>query len=123
MVLKSTTAHIFHAGDARIYRLGGSALEQFTEDHRVWLSSQQSYLSRALGMRDRLEIDYHALAITAGDTFILATDGVYEFAEPAFIAGIIGQQASALPFPPELRTRMSFDGYRINRGANLTAPA
>ncbi|MGB8514775.1 MAG: protein phosphatase 2C domain-containing protein, partial [Pseudolabrys sp.] len=44
MVIKSTTAHIFHIGDARIYRIAGNNLEQLTEDHRVIVSSQQSYL-------------------------------------------------------------------------------
>ena len=44
LVLKSTTAHLFHAGDARIYRLRDGALEQLTHDHRVHVSSEQSYL-------------------------------------------------------------------------------
>src|SRR5881392_282139 len=35
MVVKSTTAHIFHVGDARICRIVGNSLEQLTEDHRV----------------------------------------------------------------------------------------
>src|SRR5215212_7398895 len=30
MVLKSTTGHIFHVGDSRIYRLSGHSLEQLT---------------------------------------------------------------------------------------------
>src|SRR3954465_763426 len=47
MVIKSTTAHIFHVGDSRIYRVAGKALEQLTEDHRVIVSSEQNYLSRA----------------------------------------------------------------------------
>src|SRR3954471_21058866 len=38
MVLKSTTAHILHVGDARVYRVSGNALEQLTEDHRVVVS-------------------------------------------------------------------------------------
>ena len=42
VVIKSTTAHLFHIGDARIYRLSGSTLEQLTNDHRVIISSQQS---------------------------------------------------------------------------------
>ena len=36
LVLKSTMAHIFHAGDARVYRLMDKHLEQLTEDHRLW---------------------------------------------------------------------------------------
>src|SRR6185369_7977718 len=39
VVIKSTTAHIFHVGDCRIYRVAGSALEQLTDDHRVVISS------------------------------------------------------------------------------------
>jgi serine/threonine protein kinase len=160
LVIKSATAHVFHAGDARIYRLVDDSIEQVTEDHRVWVSREKNYLGRALGMRDRLEIDYHAFAIEVGDTFVLATDGVYEFASEKFIIGTIQQyqddldraarlivdealdkgsndnltiqvvrieqlsnhdiaglhqQASALPFPPELRPRMNFDGYKIVR--------
>src|SRR5665647_775744 len=42
MVIKSTTAHIFHVGDSRIYRLSGNALEQLTDDHRVIISSEQN---------------------------------------------------------------------------------
>jgi serine/threonine protein phosphatase PrpC/predicted Ser/Thr protein kinase len=89
VVLKSATAHIFHAGDTRIYRLLGNSLEQLTEDHRQWLSREQSYLSRALGMRERVEIDYSTHAVEAGDTFILATDGVYEFVEASDFADLI----------------------------------
>ncbi|PVV19344.1 MAG: protein kinase, partial [gamma proteobacterium symbiont of Ctena orbiculata] len=37
LVLKSATAHIFHAGDARIYNLIDNRLEQLTEDHRLWV--------------------------------------------------------------------------------------
>ena len=66
MVIKSTTAHIFHVGDSRIYRVSGNTLEQLTEDHRVVISSQQSYLGRALGVNPQIEIDYQALQVEAG---------------------------------------------------------
>ena len=82
LVIKSNTAHLFHVGDARIYRVHagaqGASLEQLTTDHRVWVSPERSYLSRALGVQDRVEIDYRAVALEAGDLFMLATDGVYE---------------------------------------------
>jgi serine/threonine protein kinase/serine/threonine protein phosphatase PrpC len=78
LVIKSTTAHIFHVGDSRIYRLRDGALEQLTEEHRVWISQDKSYLSRALGVNPQLEIDYRAVGIEPGDVFVLATDGVHE---------------------------------------------
>jgi serine/threonine protein kinase len=81
LVIKSTTAHLFHVGDARIYRLRQGELTQLTEDHRVWVSSQQSYLARALGMDRKVEIDYLQAQLAVGDLFILATDGVYEHAD------------------------------------------
>src|SRR4051812_31427458 len=38
LVLKGATAHVFHVGDSRIYRVAGDSLEQLTQDHRVWVS-------------------------------------------------------------------------------------
>lgn len=89
LVIKSTTAHLFHVGDARIYRLRGEQFEQLTEDHRVWISSQQSYLARALGMDRKVEIDYLALQLEAGDLFLLATDGVYEHTDAPCVRAAI----------------------------------
>lgn len=83
MIIKSTTAHLFHVGDARIYRLQGNALEQLTNDHRVWVNREQSYLGRALGVDSQLEIDYRTLQLEVGDIFILATDGVHEYIDAA----------------------------------------
>lgn len=86
LVLKAHTAHVFHVGDARVYKLHGGALEQLTTDHRVQVSSQQSYLSRAMGFNARLDIDYHALPLEAGDIFLLATDGVHAHVDTATMA-------------------------------------
>ncbi len=96
MVIKSTTAHIFHIGDARIYRVAGHALEQLTEDHRIVISSAQSYLGRALGINPQIEIDYRTLKIERGDLFLLATDGVYEHVSGRFIAETINGNANGL---------------------------
>ena len=160
LVIHSTRVHLFHVGDARICYLAGNRLEQLTEDHRLWVSAEKSYLSRALGMADRLEIDYQSYPLQVADTFVLMTDGVYEHVEEGFVADAIGdhaedldraarliveralersstdnltvqilridalpapavdelnQQVAALPFPPELRPRMDFDGYEIVR--------
>ncbi len=96
LVIKSTTAHIFHIGDSRIYRLAGNTLEQLTTDHRVVVSSEQSYLSRALGINPQIEIDYQALQVEKGDVFLLATDGVYEHVGPRFAAKAINDNPGDL---------------------------
>lgn len=89
IVIKSTTAHILHVGDSRVYRLRGDALEQLTKDHRHWVSQDKSHLSRALGISEELEIDYHSLPVEQGDIFLLVTDGIYEFIDPDFIIKLI----------------------------------
>lgn len=89
LVIKSTTAHVFHVGDTRIYRLADGQLERLTEDHRVWVSEGQSYLSRAVGFNPQIEIDYQALQVEPGDVFLLASDGVYEHVDESFIVGAV----------------------------------
>ena len=166
LVIKSTTAHIFHVGDTRVYRLVDNTLEQLTEDHRLWVSKDKSYLRRALGMKEQIDIDYQSLALEVGDVFILATDGIYEYADEKFMVDTIRthkedldkaakaildeayqqgstdnltiqivrvdqlplqdiaevfQQLTTLPFPPELKPRMEFDGYEIIRDIHISS--
>jgi len=117
MVIKSTTAHIFHVGDSRIYRLDGNGLEQLTEDHRVVISSQQSYLSRALGINPQIEIDYRALAVEKGDVFLLATDGVYEHVATRFMTNAIKGNAHDLD---EAAKVIVEEAFRQGSSDNLT---
>lgn len=79
IVFKATTAHLFHVGDGRIARLRGGSLEPLTQEHRVVIAGEKSYLSRAFGIHPQLDIDYRAVALEIGDVFILSTDGVHEY--------------------------------------------
>ena len=63
LILKQHQAHIFHVGDSRIYRIRDGEIELLTHDHRVCLSSTEHYLSRALGVDYRIEIDYQSLEL------------------------------------------------------------
>jgi serine/threonine protein phosphatase PrpC len=89
LVIKSSTAHLFHVGDTRIYRVHASALEQLTQDHRVWIGADQSYVSRAVGFKAQIDIDYQALPIEKNDVFLLASDGVYEHVKSTFMIDAI----------------------------------
>jgi len=117
MVVKSTSAHIFHVGDARIYRVSGHALEQLTEDHRVVLSAQQNYLSRALGANPQIEIDYRTIPLAAGDVFLLATDGVYEHVDARFVIDTVLRHATDLD---RAAAAIVAEAYRQGSPDNLT---
>ncbi len=79
LIIKSTTAHLLHVGDTRIYRFRGKDLECLTRDHRVVISKEKQYLSRAMGIDVDLQIDYKSMPIEEGDLFLLVTDGVHEY--------------------------------------------
>jgi serine/threonine protein kinase len=117
LVLKSTTAHLFHAGDARIYRLRDGNFEQLTHDHRIQVSSEQSYLSRALGIQAHLDIDYQALRMEQRDVFVLVTDGVHEFVSSRIMINAIQDHADDLDSAARLIAREAFDR---GSGDNLT---
>lgn len=95
LVLKARTAHLFHVGDARIFRLAGRSLEPLTEDHRLVLGGR-SYLGRALGAGPEIAIDYRSLAVSAGEVLVLATDGVHEHLPPQVMAQLIAEHAHDL---------------------------
>jgi serine/threonine protein phosphatase PrpC/predicted Ser/Thr protein kinase len=117
MVIKSATAHIFHVGDTRIYRLDGNALEQLTDDHRVWVSQEKSYLGQALGINPQPEIDYRALQVDEGNIFVFATDGVYEYASPRFIVDAIKEHEGDLDTAAKV---IADEAYQQGSPDNLT---
>jgi serine/threonine protein phosphatase PrpC/tRNA A-37 threonylcarbamoyl transferase component Bud32 len=78
-IFKSHTMHLFHIGDSRVYLRQGNTLEPLTRDHRLYVTEEKSYLSRALGADSFLDADYSTHRLNLGDTYILASDGVYEW--------------------------------------------
>ncbi|MFA5371977.1 MAG: bifunctional protein-serine/threonine kinase/phosphatase [Sideroxydans sp.] len=118
IVIKSTTAHILHVGDSRIYRLRGNTLEQLTKEHRHWVSQDKSHLSRALGVSQELEIDYHALPIEVGDIFLLVTDGIYEYVDPDLLINLIRKNGDDLD---KTAQEITDKAYAQGSTDNLTA--
>jgi serine/threonine protein phosphatase PrpC/predicted Ser/Thr protein kinase len=117
MVIKATTAHIFHAGDCRVYRIAGPTLEQLTDDHRIIVSSEQTYLGRALGINPQIEIDYQAIRVENGDVFLLATDGAYEHVDARSVVAAINDNAGDLDAAAKL---IVAEAYRQGSKDNIT---
>ncbi|MGD2136645.1 MAG: bifunctional protein-serine/threonine kinase/phosphatase [Gammaproteobacteria bacterium] len=86
LVIKSATAHLFHVGDTRIYRMRKGRLERLTRDHRLHVSADKNYLSRAMGIELHMKIDYRALPVEVEDVYLLTTDGIHDFVDDAKLA-------------------------------------
>jgi protein phosphatase len=78
-VIKSTTAHLFHAGDSRVWLLRGGHFEPLTRDHLHLQRGGTAALTRALGMDNHLEMDYLQEPLQTNDLLLFTTDGVHTF--------------------------------------------
>ncbi|MGF1695864.1 bifunctional protein-serine/threonine kinase/phosphatase [Vibrio lamellibrachiae] len=92
VIFKSNTAHIFHIGDSRIYRLRDNKLRLLTRDHQRTNFGKGSYLTRALGIDNQLEVDYQTVTLQVNDRFILTTDGVHDFLSQSEFSQLATQQ-------------------------------
>ena len=87
---------IAHVGDSRIYLARDGRIQQLTEDHTVSnelvkrgkLTAEQiekifqkDAITRAVGVYERVAIDTLVIELIAGDTIVLATDGLHGYLE------------------------------------------
>ncbi len=78
-VVKSRICHFFHAGDSRGYLLRNGELKQLTRDHVASIGSGRSFLARAMGMDNSIQIDYSQFTLETDDILLTTSDGVHDF--------------------------------------------
>ncbi|RMD79256.1 MAG: bifunctional protein-serine/threonine kinase/phosphatase [Gammaproteobacteria bacterium] len=88
VVVKGGSAHLFHVGDSRAWRLRRGELEQLTRDHQARVGERR-FLARAMGLEPGVEIDYRRLGLEAGDVLALTTDGVHDVLAPEDLARLL----------------------------------
>src|SRR6478752_6112021 len=96
LLVIGTQAFIIYVGDSRIYMLRDGLLEQLTEDHTVYNElikrkkmpreqveqlAQKNAITRAVGVYEHVEPDTLVLDLTAGDRFLLCSDGLCGYFE------------------------------------------
>jgi len=96
LLVIGTQAFMIYVGDSRIYMLRGGLLEQLTEDHTVYNElikrkkmpreqveqlAQKNAITRAVGVYEHVEPDTLVLDLTAGDRFLLCSDGLCGYFE------------------------------------------
>ena len=118
LILKGRELHLLHVGDARLYRIHPHALEQLSDDHRVHISSTETYLGRALGAGPQVEIDYRHWDAEVGEVYLLATDGAYSHLDAAAVHVALAASpddldAAAAALTQQARTRGSVDDATV----------
>lgn len=77
LVLRGQSYTLAHVGDSRCYLLREGQTLRLTHDHVVNHPDLHHQLLRAVGVEDRLVVDYVQGDLQVGDTFVLLTDGVH----------------------------------------------
>jgi serine/threonine protein phosphatase PrpC len=96
LALEDDVMSIAHVGDSRAYHIDDSGLVPLTRDHS-WVAEMQdnqafseeeassmigkNVITRALGVRENVEVDYRTIKIKPGDKFFLCSDGLCGFAD------------------------------------------
>jgi len=101
--------YIAHVGDSRCYRIRAAKIQQMTRDHSLLedykdakpgMSDEEqkkfphkNVITRALGMRDTVQVDVHAEDIQGGDVFVFCSDGLSGMVEDDAILKIVTDSA------------------------------
>lgn len=90
VLVKDTTCHVVHVGDSRTYAIRGGKIKQLTEDHSVVqemvrrgeITAEQAqthpnknFITRALGIKSDVHLDYIEANFIYGDVLLVCTDG------------------------------------------------
>ena len=90
--LNGVDGYVAHVGDSRCYRIRNGTIESMTRDHSLledWKDARpdlteeeindfphKNVITRALGMRDTVDVDICKFRIRDGDKFLLCSDGL-----------------------------------------------
>jgi serine/threonine protein phosphatase PrpC len=77
VVLRGQSYTVAHVGDSRAYLLRDGVFTQLSHDHVADHPDLQHQLLRAVGIDERLLVDYLQGDLQVGDVFVLLTDGVH----------------------------------------------
>src|SRR5256885_11081291 len=99
--------YVAHVGDSRVYRIRAGAISQVTRDHSLLEGYKdakpdmteeeqrnfphKNVITRALGMRDTVQVDIRNEPIENGDIFLLCSDGLSGMVDDQNILAIVSK--------------------------------
>lgn len=117
LVLRGQTYTVAHVGDTRAYLVRGGEMQQLTADHVMPHTDLAHQLTRAVGLDERLLVDYSQGDLQSGDTFVLLSDGVHGSLPGRDILGLLAQGLA----PQALSEALVKAALRSGSDDNLTA--
>lgn len=97
-------AHLVHAGDSRCYMFRDGHLKQLTDDHS-WIAEQlrsghiseaeaksskfRHVITKSIGFERDIEADMKSVPVSAGDCFLLCSDGMSNYVEHGELERIV----------------------------------
>ncbi|MEP7298147.1 MAG: bifunctional protein-serine/threonine kinase/phosphatase [Burkholderiales bacterium] len=94
LVLRGHAFTLAHVGDTRAWLLRGAGdgadhgCAQLSQDHGFDHPDQRSRLTRAIGLDDRVRIDFTQGELQIGDVFVLTSDGVHGVLKRPWLAAL-----------------------------------
>lgn len=137
LLINEESAIVAHVGDSRVYQLRGKNKIFRTFDHsmvfdlvrqkviteeQARLSAQSNVITRALGIKNDIEVDVAELSYMAGDRFLLTTDGIHGSVAEAELIEMVSDKKHALgTVTDEIATTIDGNGRKEGGGHdNLT---
>ncbi|MDX2091480.1 MAG: PP2C family serine/threonine-protein phosphatase [Kofleriaceae bacterium] len=104
MLVHGGRAHIVHAGDSRCYMFRDGQLRQLTDDHS-WIAEQlrsgsiteaeaksskfRHVITKSIGFERDIDADIKSVPVSAGDCFVLCSDGMSNYLEHGELERIV----------------------------------
>jgi serine/threonine protein phosphatase PrpC len=104
MLIHGGRANVVHAGDSRCYVFRDGQLRQLTEDHS-WIAEQlragsiseaeaksskfRHVITKSIGFERDIEADTKSVPVSAGDCFLLCSDGMTNYVEHGELERIV----------------------------------
>jgi protein phosphatase len=104
MLVHGGRAHVVHAGDSRCYVFRDGKLRQLTEDHS-WIAEQlragsiseaeakaskfRHVITKSIGFERDIDADTKSVPVSAGDCFLLCSDGMTNYVEHGELERIV----------------------------------
>lgn len=136
LLLNEDIAHVAHVGDSRVYQLRGRRKIFRTFDHsmvfdlvkqkiiseeQARLSAQSNIITRALGIRQNVDIDLASLPYEKGDRFLLCTDGIHGTMPESELLRMLSKKVSLGTIVDDVATFVDQNGHNLGGGHdNLT---